>query len=99
MKNFILNAKGEQVLASSFMEWARWFEHAGKARIYAQETIGDHWVSTVFLGIPGQVWETMIRHKDGEWVYQKRCETKEEVPAMHEEAMAWAREHEALRGV
>ena len=57
--------RGKQVVVATLMEWARWFETAD--RHVAQDTIGDYWVSTVFLGLdhnygsgPPILFETMV---------------------------------------
>lgn len=49
------------------LTWARWFEDHVRERIVQQNTIGDYWVSTVFLGLnhnwldgPPELFETMV---------------------------------------
>ena len=46
----ILNDKHELVPVS-LMEWARWLDKNPMLRAVHQETVGEHFISTVFLGI------------------------------------------------
>ena len=75
----------------------RWRADKPEAKIIAQEDIGQHWVSTVFLTHdhnfrdegPPVVFETMIfaRKEDGELdmcgEYTDRCSTHDEAEQMH----------------
>ncbi len=63
---------GRQVVEASLLEWARWLEAAGEARIVGRTTVGPYEVSTVFLGLdhsfgsgPPVLWETMVFDADG----------------------------------
>lgn len=75
---------------STAEEWARTFENAD--RIVAQTTIGEAFVSTVFLGIDHSwdgrepiLFETMIfGGSRDQW--QDRCSTWEQAETMHERA-------------
>lgn len=87
------------VPTSNLMEWAEWFESSGEARIVKQETIGKHWVSTVFLGLDHNflmrgapiLFETMVfritRKGNKKAIYQDRCSTWLEAEKMHAEAV------------
>ena len=48
MKKFILEGH-DPIPCNDLLEWGRWFETAD--RRVAETTIGDYWVSTVFLGL------------------------------------------------
>lgn len=66
-----------------------------------QTTVGDLWISTVFLSInhnfhkegPPIIFETMIRNqKEDEWLnYQERYCTYEQALAGHNEAVEWVK--------
>lgn len=93
------------VPVENLMEWAAWIEEAREQRIVMQETIGNYWVSTVFLGLdhrfgssgPPLLFETMIFHagRDGRGVEDApmfRAPTWEIALEQHAEACVWARE-------
>lgn len=48
---YILNDKGEPVLETDLVTWANWFETSGPQRRVGFDKIGDHEISTVFLGM------------------------------------------------
>lgn len=99
---FKLDESGNPV-PCSFEQWTEWFNT--DERLIAQETVGQFWVSTVFLSphftAPGYAWETMIfpealgsvLREDGSPAveYQTRCYSKHDVSAMHKRAvdLAW----------
>lgn len=64
-KFYSRNEDGSVTLVSDVVTWARGQEHH---RHIAESTVGDAWVSTVFLGIdhnfsgigPPILWETMV---------------------------------------
>jgi hypothetical protein len=63
--NYMLDEKGEPVIASDSIQWGLWFQAA--ERHVADDMIGDVRVSTVFLGMAhgwmsGEpiLWETMV---------------------------------------
>lgn len=91
--------EGRKVKRVDLMTWARWFETARDERIVKQETIGDHWISTVFLGLdhqygdgPPLIFETMAFKRGpetegvGEEVLTERTSTYDEAEAAHERA-------------
>jgi hypothetical protein len=91
MGHYILQNK--QPRKVHFLEWARWFDKPNKRRV-AQDKIKDIRISTVFLGLdhnyydtgPPILFETMIfggKHDD----YQTRCSTWEQAEKMHKEAV------------
>lgn len=59
---------GQTPKVAELMEWARWFQSAGPARIVAKTALEESHVSTVFLGIdhgdgaggPPLLFETMV---------------------------------------
>jgi len=90
LEHWILDDKGRPVQVD-LLTWAKWFGTAD--RIICHETIGQNWVSTIFMGIdhsfthegPPILWETMTfgakLHQE-----QLRCAgSKEQAEAMHEE--------------
>jgi len=68
MRHWILD-ENRRAVPVDMMTWARWMNSA--ERIVKQETIGDYWISTVFLGLdhnyaeegPPILWETMVFRK------------------------------------
>ena len=91
---YILDDANNVVWTNDVMVWAKYFETHD--RRVAQTTIGNKWVSTVFLGIDHayhsdklQIFETMINNTDtNEWEdYQTRCATWEEAEKMHLDAV------------
>jgi hypothetical protein len=79
MKHYILI--GHEIRECSLMEWARWWElcHTPDGDVHRRvgsSTIGDVWVSTVFLGIDHSfsfdpvkpvLFETMCFSEKGDW--------------------------------
>ena len=90
LKHWILDDKGRPV-AVNLLTWAKWFGTA--ERIIAQETIGQNWISTIFLGIdhnwdfrgPPILWETMTFGAKLNNDCLRCAGTKEQAEAMHEE--------------
>ena len=90
------------------LEWAVWYETADKQRIVRQETIGEYWVSTVFLALdhgfdkgPPLLFETMVfwdeRNPDGrrgsvDDAPCTRTSTWELALESHASACLWARQ-------
>jgi hypothetical protein len=75
-------------------------------RTVEKSTIGDYWVSTVFLGLdhqweddgPPLLFETMVFGKGPLDERQERCTTWEEAEVMHENMCEEVRQHEKLTG-
>lgn len=105
MEKYILDDEGNPIPCDDLYEWGRWFETAmreGRKHL-KQETVGNYWISTVFLGMnhrhfsdgPPLLWETMICNRvdddiKSRWLdYQDRYSTKEEALAGHEAAKKW----------
>ena len=69
---YILNESGEPELCEDLLTWGRWYERCD--RHVDATTVGDLWVSTVFLGIdhdfsglgPPILWETLTFRLDPE---------------------------------
>jgi hypothetical protein len=96
------------VPCEDLMEWAHWYETAGKDRIVCKEFIGDYEVSTVFLGLdhsfddgPPELFETMVFWKGSENDRRDgvvddapmyRAPTWELALEMHARAVVWVRE-------
>lgn len=85
------------VPAVDLMTWAKWYEAAN--RTVAESNIGDHLVSTVFLGMdhgfgdgPPLLFETMVfKGASNSDLWCERCSTWEEAVAMHERVCAHVR--------
>lgn len=76
--------KGYEAIPASLMEWADWFENAD--RTINRTNVGDVSISTVFIGMEDQLFETMIfggEHDE----YQTRCSTYIEAEKMHKKAV------------
>lgn len=95
---YILDDDKNVVSTSELFVWAEWYENAD--RRVAEDTIGEYWVSTVFLGLdhrfddegPPLIFETMIKHKIDGWMnYQNRYATWEEALKGHNEAVEWVK--------
>jgi len=64
-----------------------------------QETVGDYWISTVWLGLEHGynknrplIFETMIKHKSKKWLdYQARYSTWKEAEEGHKQAVEWVK--------
>lgn len=88
---------GQTPVKADLMTWARWFETAD--RHVDRTEIGEHLVSTVFLGLdhqfgdgPPLLFETMVfagGEPDDMWC--ERCSTWDEAVAMHQRGCEWAR--------
>ena len=91
------------VPVEDFMEWAQRFETQSEERIVAQITIGEVFVSTVFIGLdhnfqvdgPPLIYETMIFGGDFDQ-YQYRYSTWTEAEVGHDVAVRMV-EHERDR--
>ena len=102
-RKYILSDDGETpIKCDDILTWGRWFENF-ENRIVKQESIGDKWVSTVFLGLDHRfgnglplVWETMVFH-DKKGVEMDRCGgNRDQALAMHEAMVARMEALEAL---
>lgn len=94
-KYYILD--GRTVVPVNMMEWSIWFSKNGSERSVALDFVGEHSVSTVFLGLdhqwsldpaaPPMIFETMI-FADDNWDEQDcwRCSTYDEAERQHAEA-------------
>jgi hypothetical protein len=90
LKHWILDDEGRPV-AVDLLTWAKWLGTA--KRIITQETIGQNWISTIFLGIdhnfgligPPILWETMTFGAKLDQEYFRCAGSKEQAEAMHEE--------------
>lgn len=86
--------KGHEVVTvSTVEEWGQWFATAD--RHVATTQVGQHLVSTIFLGVdhsfgygPPLLFETMIFDLDGDQSYQERCSTWAQAEVMHAMAVA-----------
>lgn len=88
---------GKTPVKTDLMTWAKWLEN-GENRIVQQTTVGDKFVSTVFLGLdhqfgdgPPLIFETMIfagEYGGDMW----RCSTWEQAEQQHEAALAGLQE-------
>lgn len=90
---YTLDENHNVIATKDLFQWADWFETAD--RRVKETTVGEFWVSTVFLGLdyafctdgPPRVFETMIRHKE-EWMdYQPRYSTWDEAIEGHDHAV------------
>lgn len=71
-RNHYILDENRRVVTATLMEWADWMEteaHKGKqsTRIVKQETVGEYFISTVFLSLDHNfdgdtpiLWETMV---------------------------------------
>ena len=91
LRHYILNDKKE-VESVSLEEWATWFEDGSKRRIASNtKTINGmkYTVSTVFIGLEDELFETMVFSDAMDEEYQERCSTYEEAREQHIEACKW----------
>lgn len=104
-RHYILD--GKIPIPVDLLVWARWLEEHRADRIIKQETVGNCWVSTVFLGLnhnylddgPPLLFETMVfaekdSKRDYNDLYMDRYSTWELALEGHEKAVAWAKEHQ-----
>ena len=57
VEHYILEDDGS-IKTASLMEWADWMENNREKRMIARDTVGDFYVSTVFLGLDHNFAET-----------------------------------------
>jgi len=93
--HWILDADLREVPCNNLWAWAYWFEKHHKDRIVAQEYVGEHWISTVFLGLdhnyamegPPLLYETMVFYATGEDDLVKRYATWTEAEKGHRQTV------------
>lgn len=76
--------------ATNLLQWCLGLD---KTRRVAEDTLGQAWISTVWLGLEhfgGMLYETMV-FWDGNAEEQWRYRTREEALAGHQEALAYVR--------
>lgn len=91
-------------------KWSEQREEMSKnnTKHVAEETIGDYWVSTVWLGLdhqwlddgPPLIYETMVFDTDHHEIYCSRSSTWFEAEEGHREAVEWVKngcKHEGER--
>lgn len=91
---YILDGK-TPVLEPNIYKWGKWYQNAN--RVVAQDTVGEQFISTVFLGIDHswhgekpELFETMIFDEDGNSMgYQERSSTWEEAEKKHYEIVKY----------
>ena len=97
--NYILDGK-TPVVCDDLDEFGRWFATDNDKRRVAETTIGDYWVSTVFLGFDHNwgdgapvLFETMIFPSGIMGAeYQERYCTWDEAEAGHQRAVEYMRQ-------
>jgi hypothetical protein len=92
-KYYILDERGQPVLAKDVFEWARWFETADRVVASSVLPMLKLRVSTVFIGIdsklsgpnrPPVVWETLVFDEEGNEHDGDQCAGNfEQAEAMH----------------
>lgn len=90
LEHYILDDKGRPVQVD-LLTWAKWFGTA--ERIICHETIGQNWISTIFMGIdysfvcdgPPILWETMTFGAKLNQEQMRCAGSREQAEAMHEE--------------
>lgn len=98
VKHKYYRLEGHTPVPCFFEEWTKRDEQ--NRRVDYTTMSGDVFVSTVFLGLdhsfsdegPPVLFETMVLGLDDAKIYQTRCSTWDEAVAMHEAALAWAKE-------
>jgi hypothetical protein len=101
--HFILDSD-RRVVAATLMQWARWLQSAGEARVVGRTVVGHFEVSTVFLGLdhrmvetmdagPPVLWETMVFDKGSRAAHDcQRCAGEwADAEAQHERVVAAVR--------
>lgn len=95
----------EVIKVDSQDEWSKWFVENFTRKFLARTDIGDHWISTVFVGLnmnyfgsgPPFVFETMVFKSDEsgstDWgsVGSERTASYAEALASHERMCDWVR--------
>lgn len=88
MNKFVLGPNHEVVVEPDLLRWGRFLEDGH--RIVAQEYVGEYYVSTIFVGLEGQIFETMVFRKNhpSDSLAQVRCSTWQEAEAQHAKLVA-----------
>lgn len=89
MRTYILD-ENRNVKPVDLMVWSEWF--GSNDRRVRLDEVGGCVVSTVFVGLERDIFETMVFDHPGEDVYQDRYNTWDEAVKGHEKAMAWVEE-------
>lgn len=92
---YILNDEENPIKVDDVVVWAKWFETAHGKRIIAQDSVGDVFVSTVFLGLDHNfgfggdplLYQTMIFGGPHDQ-YQSRYASRQGAIAGHAQALA-----------
>jgi hypothetical protein len=99
-EHFILDDE-KNAIPATLLEWGEWMEEArsDKKRIVGKDTINQHLISTVFLGInhsffPGAapcIFETMVFQESGHGadIYCRRYSTWKQAEEGHARAVQW----------
>jgi hypothetical protein len=88
---YILDDNNNVIPEPDTLKWGMWFEKSRKQRIVAQETIGDSYVSTVFLGLDHNwepsgspvLWETLVFGGPMDEEMDRCSGSREQAEAMH----------------
>jgi hypothetical protein len=91
---YILTDDHQVEATDDFRRWSNWFET--HRRHVAETTVGDLYVSTVFLGVdhsfsgdgPPVVFETMVFDRDQNGIDQRRYRTWDEACSGHADVVA-----------
>lgn len=90
--HWVLDDDGKPAPVDDALTWARWFEGNSEQRFVRKTLVGEHEVSTVFLGMnynynpkgPPILWETMVFPECEEC---HRHMSREEALVVHEEVV------------
>ena len=99
VSHYILDESGN-VMGASLMEWALWVEKNGQ-RVIQQDYPAEHKVSTVFIGLENELFETMVFGPEYEAdffgkkkmlrrsLWRERCETLAQALETHQRGLQW----------
>jgi hypothetical protein len=93
--------KDNKPVESNTNEYVKWSSRNPKKRIVKQETIGNTYISTVFLGLDhsfrGKIpvlWETMMFGGQYDQNYQERYSSYEDAVKGHQKAINFIKKYE-----
>jgi len=90
--------RGRQIVPVEMLEWARWLETAGEARVIGRDRVGAEEISTAFVGMVNPLFSTVVFHDNGDQEEIGNWNSLEEAEFEHRRTVS-ARQQVQLHGI